>query len=287
MRPNKFTLNNNHHWANGLKLAWIGNLAGGARSYDSVCGIPGNAVGNVVWTPPDQAINRPAQIFDGTGDWVSLKTELSYFAFIQKTLQFTVSTWIKLSSTTARSVICGNSVTWTVPGFFFLFETYGSGYGYQALRLVVTDGTGAGISFPISAITDDNVITDTNWHHVFVSVEPTGTVKFILDGKLLNTNYLGYHSPRLGTSNCTYNMLIGAANHSTPSLPFNGKLADIMIWNRTLCENDAILLAQKYTDICGLINGQNRSYRWAATIEDPGSESIIPILMNQYRFRRA
>lgn len=177
--------------------------------------------------------SRAAVTFDGVDDHVSNIGAVSTYSFFQNAQVFTISAWLKLGSTTARSGIAGNLSSTASKGFFFLYENAGGAYGTSALRIQINKGT---LGIPvIEAKSPDNAITDTAWHHVAVVGAGTGNaITFYVDGVALSTTYItSFVSFSTGDSSAV--MFAGALNNSgTAILPFNGAMQDLRIYNRTL-----------------------------------------------------
>lgn len=174
--------------------------------------------------------------FDGTDDWISSIGSVSSYSFIQNTLVFSISCWIKLGSTTARSVVMGNTLAGSEKGFFLIFENLGAGYGTKAVRVAVFK---AGDGFAvIDAATPNNAITDTAWHHIAVKSTGTGNnVTFYIDGVSQTTTYNSSYTS-LSSGDSTRVFGIGAATFSSLILTFNGSIDDLCVFNRALTDGE-------------------------------------------------
>ncbi len=172
--------------------------------------------------------------FDG-GDYIDLKNQLDKFSFIQNSLNFTISAWVKIDNLDGRLVIVGDTGTSNEKGFMFLWETFGDSYGNHSLRFVGFKGTGGGIPV-IDAHSDDlSTITDGGWHNVVVTSNSTfNGIIFYVDGVQKTTTYK-HNLTSYSSGNSSRTALIGSYNDgSNPNLPFNGSIDELLIFNRAL-----------------------------------------------------
>ena len=246
-RPARFQINRNHPLAQGLKFAWLGYLPGGSRSFSSD---PYNAVGiksgDASWGYSPE-LRRSCQVFDGTGDYITISQPLGYLSFIQRTHTFGISFWLKLDTLTRIDAILGNISTPSEKGFNIHFR----GDTTDKLVLDVGAGTGTAISGTSSS---NSVIADANWHHVAVNGYRAAGVnvgQIIVDGVDVTASNLG-RTP-LSTADCTYPLLLGARNSSTPTYLMDGQLCDVMIRDRPYSLNEAKFLSNRDPMIGGLI----------------------------------
>ena len=190
-------------------------------------GNDGTCVGGCVW---NKAVN--AYSFNGSSTYINLNNSLDEFSFIQNTLDFTISAWIKINNLDGRLGIMGSAASSGDKGFFFLWETSGGGNGDHALRVFAGRGTGI---CEVDGHSDNNsTITDNNWHHVVVKGNPTyNGFLFYVDNVLKTTTYripfAGYSS-----GDSTRALLLGAVHHTSPILYYNGTIANVHIYDRTL-----------------------------------------------------
>jgi hypothetical protein len=180
------------------------------------------------------ASRKVAIDFDGSDDYVTSIGSVGSFAFVQNTMQFSFSWWMKLATTGTRYTIAGNTGTSTEKGFFLLFEN-GAGAGTRAIRLVVTRGVlGSTVSDFRSS---DNAINDTDWHHVAITAAGNGdSGKIFVDGRQLGTT-VTTNLNALSTGDSTRTMTIAALPPSF-TLPFGGQLDDFIIFNTALTANE-------------------------------------------------
>lgn len=238
-RPRDAALNLCHPLSNGLKFSWIGRVPGSLGT-DECLKIKGTLVGNT-YNAFDAAIGNRCYVFDGTGDYITLSNSLPYLNSIQKNFKFTIFAKVKFASNTARQVIVGNSISNSEHGFFLMYENYGSGYGTKALRFRGLCGTSIGICDRVSM---DNLITDSEWHRIAIRpyIDTYNKVTFYLDGVAYSSSASPTgESSNLSSSDCSRSLSIGAASGNT-TLTMNGKIADVMIWDRILSENECMRL---------------------------------------------
>ena len=136
---------------------------------------------------------------------------------------FTIEAWVKLSSATT---VTNSPVAGFANGTIFAFGQ--SGWG-----LVIYQGTNR-LGFTqvgVNQITSNFAITDTNWHHVAVSISGTQAV-FYLDG--VADTPIGYTS----TFTFTTSAAIGARGDSDARNAFFGAVDELAIYNRVLSASE-------------------------------------------------
>jgi hypothetical protein len=172
--------------------------------------------------------------FDGSNDYVTSIGSVGSFAFVQNTMRFSLSFWMKLAATGTRYAIAGNTNTSSEKGLFLLFEN-GAGAGTRAIRLFVTRGVAAS---PVAEFRSaDNAINDTEWHHVAVTAAGDGNSgRIFVDGKQLSTT-VATNLNALSTGDSTRTMTIAALPPSF-ILPFGGQLDDFIIFNTALTASE-------------------------------------------------
>ncbi len=102
------------------------------------------------------------------------------FNFFTTNAVFTIETWLQISNPTADSMstIMGSTISSSEIGAYFGFDNRSSAGHAQQLFLGLYNGTGTP---ELQSYSATNVITDTAWHHVAVSVNGTNAT-FYVDG---------------------------------------------------------------------------------------------------------
>jgi hypothetical protein len=178
--------------------------------------------------------------FDGSNDYVTSIGSLASFAFIQNTMRFSLSFWMKLAATGTRYCIAGNTGTSADKGFFLVFEN-GVGLGTRAIRFSSFSGV---LGSPVSEFrSSDNAINDTNLHHVAVTAAGDGNSgRIFVDGRQLTTT-VQINLNALSTGDSTRTMTIAALPPSFV-LPFGGQLDDFRLFRSPFSASDARQLWQ-------------------------------------------
>jgi hypothetical protein len=178
--------------------------------------------------------DRLALNFDGSNDYVTSIGNLASFSFIQNTMQFSLSWWIKLAATGTRYCIAGNTNTSSEKGLFLLFEN-GAGAGTRAIRLFLTRGVAAS---PVAEFRSaDNAINDTEWHHVAITAAGDGNSgRIFVDGKQLSTT-VQTNLNALSTGDSTRSLTIASQTNGF-TFPFGGQLDDFIIFNTALTASE-------------------------------------------------
>lgn len=175
-----------------------------------------------------------AYSFDGVDDYIDSVGTVSSFNFIHTTAVFTLAAWVKFDVTT-RQLFLGNTLTASENGFFVALDTNGS-YGTKALRISVFGGT---TGYPIlHGTTADNIINDTNWHHIayVASGVSNRAGQWFVDGVAVTTvstkynvgDILGFGELATGNANRVLN--IGRSNWTSTVAPIDGCIDDVLIY---------------------------------------------------------
>lgn len=136
---------------------------------------------------------------------------------------FTFEAWVKRSSST---ILTNSPVAGTVNGTIFAFGQ--SGWG------IVIDQPTNRLAFTqvgVNQVTSNLTITDTNWHHVAVSISGSQAV-FYLDG--VADTPIGYAVTFVFTTNAA----IGARGDSDARNAFFGAVDELGIYNRVLSASE-------------------------------------------------
>ena len=137
--------------------------------------------------------------------------------------------------------MCGSTDTFSERGVFMCYE-YGAGVGTNSLRVFL--GSGTAVVRDVRSV--NSVITDTNWHHVVLSANGTGSASFwAVDGVVLAN--ASTTEGTLGTGNATRNWSWG--NDTTSATVYNilwfgGRQDSMLIRNRPFTANEISALYQ-------------------------------------------
>jgi hypothetical protein len=180
--------------------------------------------------------------FDGSDDRVGSIGSLGSYSFIQNTMRFSFSWWMRLANTTTRYAPFASTANSVEKGFFVVFEN-GVGLGTRAIRFTSFRGV---LGSPVSEFRSaDDAITDTEWHHVSISANGSGnTASIYVDGKALSLT-VATNLSALATGDAT-RLFTLASSPSTGGfiLPFGGQLDDIRVFNRALPPSEVRQLYQ-------------------------------------------
>jgi len=198
-----------------------------APSYPDLSAFARN--GTLVNNPTvDTNFNGGNVLFNGVNQYISAGG-VADFSFIQNTLQFTIEAWVKVNNASSRNWFLGNTATSSQKGFFFVLDTEGSIPATRQLRCNLCNGSG--ITGNILTIrTNNNAITDTNWHHIAVTLNGLGTGVWYIDGVAQTTIEGGTYTPPTGNS--TNVLEIGKLGGF--SLYYAGRIAPVRIYNYAL-----------------------------------------------------
>jgi len=214
--------------------------SGGTRLHD----LRGSNWGTLTNMDPatDWVVNggKGALDFDGVNDYVTSIGSLGSFSFVQNTMRFSFSWWMKLAATGTRYAIVGSSSATAESGFAIFFEN-GVGFGTRAIRFFSTRGvSGSAVSEFRSA---DNAVADTEWHHVAITANGNGNSgRVFVDGRQVSTT-VTTNLNALATGNSTRLLTLGTQTIGFSPL-FGGQLDDFRIFRSPLSSDDARQLWQ-------------------------------------------
>ena len=149
---------------------------------------------------------------------------------IQNTLEFSIEALVALDNLSPRQVILTSTGSSGEKGFIFMWDTLGSGFGDEALRLAAFKGS-SGNEVIDGHSNDGSTITDANWHHVAATgIVTFNGLLFYVDGSVKSTTY-GEAYDTLSTGNATNPCLIGRATSLSTTTDFEGKMAEVRVSN--------------------------------------------------------
>lgn len=187
------------------------------------------------WNGTESNVNKQSNYsmdFDGSSQYIDTTDK---FNFIHNTKIFSISVWVKMDSynTNVSSVILGNNYTGSQIGFQFWIDNRQNAAGRtETLKFNLWDGTNS------SALLEDNVVSDNNWHNYVVVGDGT-TLKYYKDGtQLTDTDSL----PASTSSTAFANLRLGANTISTPSSYLDGQIDAVSIFDYALSSSQITTL---------------------------------------------
>jgi len=202
----------------GLVGHWIGGGSGNTWFDRSGYGNHGTLTGGPTWTLGEGG-KRNAVQFDGTDDYVS-NGQSSVLDF--GTNNFSMGGWVQIPVGTTgglRTIVS----KFSSGGLYMQYDT-DTGLWYNGWD-------------PSGLFTTTYNITDGRWHHVWFQREGSTTVRFYIDGTLINskTDYVSTSSNSNTPLAIGYILAIGRY--------WRGSIDDVRIYNRALSEAEVALLA--------------------------------------------
>lgn len=193
-----------------------GDFSGGAHN--------GILTNGPVWS---EGNSGAAITFDGTDDFVGMGDVLD-----MGTNDFTISAWVKTTSTTLGATRNG-----------IVYKRTTSSAVNAGYRLSMPNGT---INFNIADGTNYRELTsgsgynDGNWHSVVAVADRGSTMKLYVDGNLIGST----EETNVGSVDSTTNFAVGALNTggAVTYQQFNGSIDEVRIYNRALSQEEAVLI---------------------------------------------
>ena len=147
--------------------------------------------------------NNHSVDFDGVDDFIQLGQPISY-------TQHTISTWIKVSDTSASKTIIDARDA-----------------NDDGIRLYLSSAEVVTYQLNTSDINSGSAISVDEWHHIVATYDGT-TQKLYIDGSLVDSTATSQ------TISTTTNAEIGSRNFSDRANEFLGKIDELAIWDRAL-----------------------------------------------------
>lgn len=223
-------INRSHPLSAGLIGFWPLNEGGGQKAFDYAFNNNGGLANGAVYT---KNVKGSCVSFDGVDDIVSNVGNLATYICILN-MQFTISAWIQLANNTTRYFFIGTDTSSANISFYFKYEIVGGGFGAKALGIGLNNGNSGNPQGIFESA--DNVITDTNWHHVAVTCNgnTTSSVNFYVDGVLF-PGIFNQGNLLVTATAFTNKLSLGSCNGA---IPLAGKMNNVMIYNRPLLGNE-------------------------------------------------
>lgn len=188
--------------------------------------------------------NNGSIVFDGVDDYINNIGSLNTFSFIQNTGIFSINFWFKINTLNTRNTILGTTGTQSEKGFFICFDYLSSFYGFNNLRIISIRGQDGKQVF--NGATNDNIITDNNWHNGCYTNNNTLTGQWYVDGIAVTTTSR-YNPADIGapdgiksTGDSTRTLNVGRFNFSSTLIPLKGNIAQTLIYNRALTSTEIL-----------------------------------------------
>jgi len=164
--------------------------------------------------------------FDGTDDFVDTGNK---FDFMQQTLNFTISAWIKYTnhaSTSANQYTLHTTDSGGRVGFMLWYDNR---HGGKQIRTLISPTSSTKVE-----VTVNNAITDNNFHHFAVTCAAGGSYTLYIDGSSVGSTPLQHLAT--STDSAMHNFTLGAAKTSggSSTLHFEGNLDEVAIFNSEL-----------------------------------------------------
>jgi len=196
---------------------------------DSADALDSSGLGNHFTVKGDAAINSNGKFastgeFQGTNDYLVLSDD-DDFDFASG---FTISQWVKPSSTDVNERIFYRYDAASADGYFLSLNPTGSGIWVFA---VLVSGAGS------VAVTSDSPPTG-NWQHIVGVREDDGTIKLYIDGKLQTVT-----GSQPGAIDSSGDIFIGV--DWSISLDYTGLVDETAVWSRALAADEIRQLYQR------------------------------------------
>ena len=191
-----------------------------------------------------QERGRGSIVFDGVDDYIDNVGDTSTYSFIQNTGIFSINFWFKINTLNTRYAILGNTGTQVEKGFFLAFDYLSSFYGFNNLRIIAYRGSSGNQIF--NGATNDNIVTDTNWHNGCYINNNSLIGQWYVDGIPVTTtsryNPADASAPDgiLSTGDSTRTLNIGRFNFSSTIIPYKGNISSVQIYNRALTASQVL-----------------------------------------------
>ena len=179
----------------------------------------------------DTNLNGGNILFNGVNQQVNIGA-VADFSFVQNTLVFTIDAWFKVNALGVRNLFAGNnSGSSSQKGFGFGVE---NAIGYvDAMRIFISNGV-PGVFH--EAVTPNNTISSTGWHHVALTFNGIGVAQYYINGVAVPTTTVGAYT--LASGDSSQILSIGRVNAA--SIYFAGRLGPFRVYNAALSASQVL-----------------------------------------------
>lgn len=206
--------------------------------------ISGELTGTLVNGAYYDSSDGGTMVFDGLDDYVDNIGTTSDLSFIQNTSIFSINFWFKVNNLNTDNSILGTSITTVNKGFYAGFRYINSLFGLNALACYGFRGIITKQIF--NGATNDNVITDTNWHNACYTNNDETIGQWYVDGSPVTTT--SRYNPLSGdvpdgiksTGPSDLNLNVARPNGPSTYNPLGGRLSFLTIYNRSLSAQEVL-----------------------------------------------
>lgn len=202
----------------------------------SISSLNGNLLNGVSYNPA----NGGSLVFDGTNDYVDAIGTTSTFSFIQRTGVFTINAWVKCDVLNKAMYFIGNNDGTTLRNGFFLGKLNNSSFNFA-----ITRGVGGQSTIIYS---QTNFFTDTNWVNITITANGTNATVYKNDTFFSTSPNFS----TLATSDSFRTLSIGRYNNTVSADYWDGEVAVIQIYDRSLTATEVNNSFQNYRSRYGL-----------------------------------
>jgi hypothetical protein len=219
---------------------------------------------------------------DGTaGNTILVPNSSSLDSTTGNNAQVTISTWIKpatLIPTPLLDYIVRKGESANDATFSYDIEYRNDGGTVRIYVFYCKLSGNCGSNSDRFQVSSDTPISDTDWHHIVVTIDTTTTtasenVRIFIDGQE-STHTTRGGSPQTGI-NLNSDIGIGIGSDTEGSAIFNGTIDDIIIFNKTLSAEQVLALYNNRTDlIVSQETNVGDTWKAQATPTDVGQDGI-------------
>lgn len=170
--------------------------------------------------------------FNGSTDFLSTTTMGTFGSDIGSTY-YVFSGWVKSSNTTSGMSVGGTFNTGTSTAVRLQLNiSPADGTTVSAGRIYVFKRSVTGPNLMNGGVNSDTGITDGNWHHLLISLNPTGAtgIKIWVDGASQTITYLTNQNT-FGTNDFGFAMYVGSSNNrGAVEKTLDGVETEVAMW---------------------------------------------------------
>ena len=243
------TLNWLHPLTRGLVNCWLINTGAGSILHDVTAN--SNHLTLMLTEPSGWSGGKMGNSFDFDGiDDYAYK---SIADFRSSDSQGTISCWFRASTTAGNTIFASADESST--NYLFMVTISNDLMALQTKRGVGTT----------NILRGTELVNDELWHNFVVTSDGSAYV-FYLDGSIEGFT-AGINNGEWFSSFANRdNISVGALVRTSVAGHFNGKVSNIMVWNRPLTEGEAKKL---YYEPLAMFNRQSANWLWSAGVSAP------------------
>lgn len=219
----------------GLLAHWAFDETSGSTAFDGVGAANGTLAGSATFVPAGGVVGGAVSLDKASGDFVNMGDVFNFGS-----TDFSLSFWVKTTTTDVESVPVARHLTGIAAGYLFMINTSGT-YGSPDKIFFYTSNSPGGEA--ISTTT----VNDGVWHHVAGVYEHGVSKRVFVDGAPAEATLGAPGNTPVGAPFLVGGLSVGG----TPVAYFNGMVDELRVYDHALADTEVQTLFDCPGGSCG------------------------------------